>query len=197
MLFLNQPRFGPSYKFDDTDLFTILDLLHVGKRVGRGRISNHLDLGEGSTRKLVELMRDYDMLKIEQPGITITRFGRKVYDLTGMRLVDINVPGHVIGECQTGVVIKNVADKVGEGIEQRNTGIKTGGYGCTTWFVRNGDLIMAPGWNMHEENPELACEIMDKCELEEGDTLIVGGADSVRKARVSAVSAALDMFRVT
>lgn len=194
MLFLNQPRFGPSYKFDDTDLFTVLDLLHVGKRVGRGRISNHLGIGEGSTRKLVELMRDYDMLKIEQPGITITRFGKKVYDLTGMRIVDVSIPEHVIGDCQTGVVIKNVADKVGAGIEQRNTGIKTGGYGCTTWIVRNNNLIMAPEWNMHEKDPELAERIMAQCELEEDDTLIVGGGDSVRKARVSAVSAALDML---
>lgn len=194
MLFLSQPRFGPSYRFDDTDLFTILDLLHVGKRVGRGRISNHLDMGEGSTRKLVELMREYDMLKVEQPGITITRFGKKVYEMTGMRLVDISVPEHVIGEFQTGVVMKNVSEKVGKGIEQRNAGIKSGGYGCTTWVVKDGDLFIAPAWNMSEHQPELSKAIMEQCGLEEGDTLIVGGGDSRRIARVAAVSAALDML---
>lgn len=194
MLFLSQPRFGPPYRFDDTDLFSILDFLHLGKRVGRERISEYLEMGEGSTRKLVGIMRDYEMLKIEQPGITITRFGKKIYDMTGMRLVDVHVSEHVLGDYQTGVVIKNVSEKITDGVEQRNTGIKTGGYGCTTMVMGNGELFIVPEWNLSKNEPDLADLIKKQCRLEDDDTLIIGGGDTMRKSRVSAVTAALDLL---
>lgn len=194
MLFISQPRFGPSYRFDDTDLFTILDYLSKGKRVGREKICNHLEMGEGSTRKLVGLMRDYDMLKVEQPGITITRFGKKVYEMTGMRLTEVNMQDQALGQHQIGVVVKNVGEKIRNGVEQRNVGIKSGGCGCTTLLVRNGKLLIAPDWDMSENKPELAQMIISQCNLDEGDTLIVGGGETRRKARVSAVSATLEIL---
>lgn len=193
MMILERPKSGPVYRFVDADVFYVLSILSGGRRIGRKRIGKELGIGEGSVRRLVTLMREYDLVKVEQPGITISKFGEGVLNEINIRMIHISMPDQVIGDYQQGLLVKGKADKVYCGIEQRNAGIRAGGEGCTTWIMRNGKLLMAPDWDMDSNEPAQALKIRSKIDMHDGDVLIVGGGIDPRAARIAAIDAALEI----
>ena len=87
-----------------------------------------------------------------------------------------------------------VADKVVNGMEQRDEGIKVGGQGCTTIVIRDGVLMVPPDWNMDEKMPEMAYKIRKESGMTQDDALIIGGGETQVSAIEAAVSAALALF---
>ena len=71
---------GPEGKGTDANGFLILYILRNGRRIGRGRIGEEIGLGEGSTRRLIDMMSSLDLLKVEQTGVTITKYGKALLD---------------------------------------------------------------------------------------------------------------------
>ena len=100
----------------------------------------------------------------------------------------------MVGKFQQAVLVLGGADKVNNGMEQRDMGIKVGGAGCTTIVIRDGNLMVPPDWNIDEKDPELAYKIRKDSGITQSDALVVGGADSRTSAVEAAVTAALSMF---
>ena len=185
---------GPSCKFTDSDVFLYLDRVSKSNRVSRRDISEYLGIGEGSVRTLTEMMRDIGFIDVKQTGISLRPAGAELLKALGLRTVDISVGKYVIGANQFGVVLNNMAEKVFNGIDQRNAGLRVGGDGCTTWICDSGSIIMLPDWNVDEHDPTLSLTIRRKAAPGDGDVLIVGGGHTKRLAMISAVSAALDII---
>ena len=91
-------------------------------------------------------------------------------------------------------IVLGAADKVVNGMEQRDIGIKVGGEGCTTIVIRDGNLMIPPDWNLDEKDPEMAYSIRKDTGITQSDALIIGGGDTKTSAVEAAVSAALNMF---
>ena len=171
----------------------LLDYLADGKRASRINISRYLGIGEGSVRKLVELLRENNMVSTHQTGTVIKPYGIKLLEALDIKSVSVNVGGYVVGNYQQGVVVKDMAEKVFNGIAQRNAGIKAGGEGCTTWIMDRDSLLMMPAWDVDKNDPVLSMKIRKSVELSDGDVLIIGGGDTKRFARLAAGSAALEL----
>ena len=195
VLILDAPVMGPGCRYTDSDVFLILEFLSDGRCAGRGVLMRHLDIGEGSVRGLLNLMRDLGLVKIERCGVSITGGGMSLLNELGMRSVGIDAGKYAVGRNQYGVVVGNVSEKVFNGIDQRNAGYRAGGDGCTTLVMRDGSLIMLPNWNIDENDPDAAFRIRDGTRMTDGDTLIFGGGETRRKAMLAACSAALDLVR--
>ena len=99
-----------------------------------------------------------------------------------------------MGKFQQAVLVLGGADKVVNGMEQRDIGIKVGGEGCTTIVIRDGNLMIPPDWNLDEKDPEVAYKIRKETGITQSDALIIGGGDTHVSAVEAAVSAALNMF---
>ena len=82
---------------------------------------------------------------------------------------------------------------VEKGVEQRDAALKSGGDGCTTIILRDGELVLPPDWSIDEHSPELAAQIRSHG-MEEGDVVLIGGSNTgMREAAVAANSAALEL----
>lgn len=182
------------FRFNDANVYWTMYLLSDGKRIGRKRLADEVGIGEGSMRRILDTLQEWDYISIKQTGIMITKAGQSFLDQIPIRPVDIFLEGSVIGTEQQGVIVLGVADKVNNGMEQRDAGIKVGAEGCTTIVYRDGNLCIPPDWNLDVERPEMAKKIRDEYGMREKDALIIGGGNTKQSAIVAAVSAALELF---
>jgi predicted transcriptional regulator len=194
MKIIDAPQFGPMFRFNDANVYWTMHILSNGKRIGRKRLADEVGIGEGSMRRILDTLSEWDYISIKQTGIMITKSGQSFLEQIPIQPVDIYLEGSVIGSEQQGVVVKGVANKVNNGMEQRDAGIKVGAEGCTTIVYRDGNLMIPPDWNLDTERPEIAKKIREEYGMKAEDALIIGGGSTKQSAIIAAVSAALELF---
>ena len=178
----------------DADLFWMLDTLSRCQRIGRKNLAATLELGEGSLRRPLEMLRKSGLVEIYQTGIVISDEGRKLLKKIPIVPVEMDVPGSVIGEYRQAIIVKNAGPKITNGQIQRDAGIRMGSEGCTTLVYRNGRLMVPPDWDLDSRDTMTALEIRKVREFEAEDAAIIGCGDSKRVARNAAVTAALELI---
>lgn len=194
MKIIDEPQFGPMFRFNDANVYWALHVLSSGRRIGRKKLAEEIGVGEGSMRRIIDTLKEWDFILIKQTGITITKTGQAFLQQMPIKVLDIQLEGSVVGRYQQAILVLGCADKVVNGMEQRDAGIKVGADGCTTLVIRDGKLMVPPDWNMDEENPEMAYKIRKESGMTQSDALIIGGADTKTAAIEAAVSAALQLF---
>ena len=194
MKIMDIPTFGPMFRFTDANVYYSLYLLSDGSRMGRKALAEASGVGEGSMRRILEKFREWNFVDIKQTGISITKAGLAFLDQIPIRLVDVDITGSVVGAYQQGVIIYGVASKIGNGMQQRDAGVRTGAVGCTTILLVDGHLTIPPDWDMDEKTPELAAKIHKDIDMTSDDVIIVGDADSKIVAIEAAISAAFDLI---
>lgn len=194
MKIINEPRYGPMFRFSDADVYWVLHLLSDGRRIGRKRLAEEVGIGEGSMRRIIETLRDKDLINIKQTGITITKAGLILLEQIPIRVIDLDVGDSAAGDFTQSLMVLGVAEKVQNGMQQRDAGIKVGATSCTTIVIRNGVLTIPPDWDMDSERPDLARFIRDDIGMTANDAIIIGGGDTKSLAIEAAVSAALEII---
>ena len=194
MRIIDTPQYGPMFRFTDANVYWALYVLSDGKRMGRKRLSEEIGVGEGSMRRILETLRQWEMITIKQTGITITKSGLGFLSEIPVKVVDIDLGDGIVGTCSQGVIVYGVGKKIENGMQQRDAGIKVGATGCTTLVIRDGVLMVPPDWNMDEEKPELAAKIRETTKITEEDAIIVGSGYDQHTAVVAALTAAFELF---
>ena len=194
MKIIDEPQFGPMFRFNDANVYWALHLLSDGRRMGRKRLAEEVGVGEGSMRRIIDTLKEWEFILIKQTGITITKAGQSFLNQIPIRPVDLNLKDSVMGEFQQAVLVLGVADKVNNGMEQRDEGIKVGATGGTTVVLRDGVLSIPPDWNLDENDPANAMKIRKEIGMTQNDVIIIGGGNTQSVAVEAAVSAALVMF---
>ncbi|MBQ7701887.1 MAG: hypothetical protein IJT54_05735 [Candidatus Methanomethylophilaceae archaeon] len=182
------------FRFTDASVYWALYVLSDGKRMGRKRLSEEIGVGEGSMRRIIETLRERDMISIKQTGITITKTGLNYLKELPIEVVDINLGDAVVGEFSRSIIVYGVSNKIQNGMQQRDAGIKAGASGCTTVVFRDGKLIIPPDWDLDKERPEIARKIREETDMSEKDVLIVGSGDDSNAATAAALTAAFELF---
>jgi len=190
---MDAPQYGPMFRFTDASVYWALHLLSDGKRVGRKRLAEMIGVGEGSMRRILNTLKERNMVLIKQTGITITKQGLDFLEQTPIRIIDLNPGTLVIGEFTQAVLVKGAAEKVGNGLKQRDAGIRAGSLGCTTLVVNDGKIFLPPDWSIDDNNPDVAKAILGMKIVENGDAIIIGGADDQNTAVNAALSAAFEL----
>ncbi len=195
MKIMEIPQFGPMFRFSDADIYWALHILSDGKRVGRKRLAEAIGIGEGSMRRIIETLRDWDFIEIRQTGISITRNGTAFLHQIPIEIVDVPaIPGSVVGNHWQGVLVHGVKDRIDNGMQQRDAGIKAGASGCTTIVIRDGLLMIPPDWILDERDPETSKAIRETTGITEEDAVIIGSGDSEAVAREAAINAAFELI---
>ena len=194
MRIIDTPQYGPMFRFTDANVYWALYVLSDGKRMGRKRLAEEIGVGEGSMRRILETLRQWEMITIKQTGITITRSGLGFLSEIPVRVVDIDLKDAIVGDYSQAVVVYGVGKKIENGMQQRDAGIKAGATGCTTLVIRNGVLTVPPDWNMDEKNPAVAARVREVTNITEDDAIIVGSAYDQHTAIVAALTAAFELF---
>ncbi len=193
MRLIDDPECGPACRFSDTHIYYVLNLLDKERPISRLTLSQMTGIGEGSIRKIISILKGWGAINLRQTGITIADYGVELLHSIPFELVDIKRSEYVIGVYQQGVLIRGVADRITNGMYQRDRGIIAGANGASVFMLREGKLIMPKSWDMDTRDPDFAKELRDKG-MNEGDVMIISGASDPNIATYSAISIALDIL---
>ena len=193
MKIIESPQYGPMFRFTDANVYWALHILSSGKRMGRKRLADEIGVGEGSMRRILETLREWEMIQIKQSGITITRSGMGFLSEIPLKVIDVDLGDSIVGDYSQSVLVFDVADKIQNGMQQRDAGIRVGATGCTTLVIRDGNLIIPPDWNMDVERPEIAKNVR-ATGITDKDAIIVGSGNDQRTAMMAALTAAFELF---
>jgi hypothetical protein len=139
---------GPSPSYAPAQL--VLAFLVVGDqgRIGRHALARMSGLGDGAVRTVLKKLRECGYVDVNASGCSLTRTGRKLHD--GIRL---KIAGAIllerspltVGSKQAAVDVKGGALAVRSGIEQRDSAIKVGASGATTYVIKGPKFTMPGG----------------------------------------------------
>jgi predicted transcriptional regulator len=190
---------GRTPTFTEAHILKAIETLGAGDPVGRIRLSKILGLGEGEARTLVKRLRNEDVIEVSKAGIVLSKLGKKIfYELRSKLSEETEAPESslTVGPCNVAVLVKDVADFLKYGLEQRDAAIKAGAQGATTLIFRNDRLTM-PGVSedVFQNIQPIHNMLVARLKPEENDVIIIGSADDKRTAGFAAKTAALKLLK--
>lgn len=181
-------------RFTDADVYWSLYVIQTEDRISRSELSYRVCVGEGSVRKILSYLKEWDLIIIKQAGISISEEGKDFMESIPMRPIDLDLPKYVRGEKYQGMRVLGSASVITNGTRQRDVGIRASAVGCTTFVIKDGHVVMSPDWDLDEKDPEAAETIRKAASPSEGDVILMGSGDDWASAMRAAVRASLDML---
>lgn len=194
MKLVDLSRYGPMHRFSDFHVYNALAFLSDGRRKGRKNMAEAIGVGEGSMRTILEFLRDHDLVDIKQTGVVISKRGLEFLNSFHLQVGLVTRSDVTIGKVTVAVLVRDKADRIRIGVEQRDAAVKAGAEGATTIVVHSGDLWILPDYNLDKNRPDFASELRSIFELRERDVIIIGTGQSYRQAEDGALSAAFDLI---
>ncbi|TXT57634.1 MAG: hypothetical protein BAJATHORv1_10337 [Candidatus Thorarchaeota archaeon] len=194
-------RVAPSFR----PYHVAVALIMIGRQqpIGRYELCSNLSIGEGSARTLLKRLSENDFITPEgKQGQKLTRKGQNLFE----DIVEdvpfglfLEIPNLVVYEKAYANIVKGKADRVKDGIRQRDEAIIQGGYGkagATTLIFTDGMLEMPPDhFKVVLEYEAEALLIRESLRPENGDVIVVGSSDEANLAREISMAAVMTLFR--
>ena len=183
---------GPSTTFSMFHIFCALELM-AKKPIGRNKLAEKLDVGEGAIRTIINHLKDSGLIITSKGGCILTGKGVKVwktFESFFPKRVEIGKTGLTTSNYSYAFLVKNKGDKVKSGIDQRDAAIMGGARRAIVIVFKNGRLIIESISNSLEKDfPEAANAILKDLKPEDNDVIIIAGADKPLKAKRGAFAA--------
>jgi predicted transcriptional regulator len=183
---------GPPLSFTPFHLLLALETM-ARQPIGRGKLAEKLNLGEGAARTLVRRMVRANLIATSRTGCSLTHKGLRLwkeYDSI-FKKAEIKKSEFSFGDYSYAILIKNVADKVGSGMEQRDSAVAAGAKGATTILFRKGHLTFPRSdMNVSKNFPKASNQVLKLLKPGENDVIIIASSDDSKKAEYSALAAA-------
>ena len=183
---------GPAPKFTDYHLWKALMIMSETKPIGRKALSIALNLGEGSTRTILDMFSEDNYIVVTKSGAVLSERGKRAKDAVKMDVSIVNVSDLTIGTVNCAVKIRGVSKKVTYGCEERDEAIKAGATGATT-LVCSGSRLMFPG-SEYLVSASIEEALKKEFRIGNGDVVIIGTAADEENAEKGAVSAAIRLI---
>jgi hypothetical protein len=190
---------GPSPSF--TSAHVVLAFLVIGdsSAIGRQALARKAGLGDGSVRTVLKKLRDAGYVDVTPSGCLLTKPGRQIYVKMRERLsrvVLVERSPLTVGSKQAAIRVKGSASLVQSGIEQRDSAIKVGALGATTYVI-SGSRFTVPGGSSDCEG-DFPSPVWDNLRRElsprDGDAIVIGGSTDYMKSQLGAIAAALTLL---
>jgi len=185
---------GPLPTFNVLHAVKTLEILAREGIVGRFKLSQELDIGEGSVRTLLKRMKEAGLVQFSRSGCALTSKGRDLWNEINSKIAtkaEINKTEVTVGSHNVAILVRGAGNRVTSGVEQRDAAIKAGALGATTLVVRGGRLVIPMiSEDVSKDFPEAYRQVMETLRPQEGDAIVIGSADEPRKAEYGALAAA-------
>ena len=190
---------GPAPSFNEAHVVKALEIIGKSGTVGRIRLSKELGLGEGTTRTLLKHLKNEGITQSSRSGISFSETGKKLFSDLRSKVsegVDVASSPLTVGSFNIAVLVRDSAQAVGSGMEQRDTAIKSGASGATT-LVFSGNKLSMPACvnDISESTSSLHDEIVTKLNPNENDVIIVGSGENRKLAEIGAKMAAIKLLK--
>jgi len=190
---------GPAPSFNEAHVVKALEIIGKCGVVGRITLSKEVGLGEGTIRTLLKHLKNEAVTQSSRSGISFSEEGKKLFsDLRSKLSEGVEVPSSplTVGSFNIAVLVRDSAQAVGSGMEQRDTAIKSGASGATT-LVFSGNKLSMPACvnDISESTSSLHDEIVTKLNPNENDVIIVGSGENRKLAEIGAKMAAIKLLK--
>jgi uncharacterized protein DUF4443 len=179
----------------------ILAFLTIGGAgtIGRESLAQQSGLGQGSVRTILKRFRQEGFVKSDPFGCHLTESGEALYQSIMKKmtpLVPIDGSPLSVGKSQVGISVRKKGKHVTNGISQRDSAIRAGATGATSYLFEGNKFTIPGGSSDCEKDfPSKAWPILrSKLNPKDGDAVIVCGAREETIARLGALSAALTLL---
>ena len=138
-------------------------------------------------------------MEADATGCHLTASGKRLYQSITAKLTPVltlQPSALVVGGSQVAILVRSAADSVGSGIDQRDSAVRSGAAGATTYIINSGKFAV-PGGSADCERDfpgKTWAELRDGLKPKDGDVVILCGAGDGRTARLGALSAALTLI---
>lgn len=190
MELINENSYGPMARYTDAHIFLVLDIIQRRGRISRKGLVEETGLGEGSIRGMLKVLKEWKWVDVKQSGIYITDFGKQSFDSFRLRYVDIYNEKYAVSRYQQGIIVEGVADKITNGMAQRDLAIKNGADGAAIFVMRDDRIIFPESWVIDDKDPAFAKKIR-ATGMRDGDALVIVDSTDPDKARVVAAAVGL------
>jgi predicted transcriptional regulator len=184
---------GPSPTFSIFHMLHAIELI-AEKKLGRGKLADSLNVGEGAARTMVDRLKSAGLIETSKAGCALTARGVKFwreYKLIFEKKVEIGENELTLSDCNFAIHVKNRGSKIQSGVEQRDAAVRAGAKGATTIVFADGKLkIPSVSHNAESDFPKATAQIFTLFKLEENDVIIIVSAEDLRKANYGALAAA-------
>lgn len=190
---------GPSPSFQGTHILLAFLTISSSAYVGRQALASRSGLGEGSARTVLRKLKKAGYVDVIRSGCFLTPAGKKLATSVGSTLSDIvPIPSSslTMGEHQVALAVRHAGGSVRTGIEQRDSAIRVGASGATTYVISSGRFAIPGGSsNCEKDFPSPAWSVL-RTDLHpsNGDAVILCGGDREASARIGALSAAVTLL---
>jgi len=183
---------GPSTTFSMFHIFSALELM-AEKPIGRTKLAEKLNVGEGAIRTIVSRLKDAGLIVTSKEGCNLTDKGlslwKRIEEVFPQRL-EVERTSLTNSEYNYAFLVKNRGHKVKSGIDQRDAAIMGGARRAVAIVSRNGHLIIESVSNSIEKDfPEASNKILKDLKPGDNDVIIIAGADNRLKAKRGAFAA--------
>ncbi len=190
---------GRAPHFIEAHLVKALMIIESGGPVGRVKLSKTMGLGEGTIRTLTRHLEKEGLIKISRDGIVLTNSGKKLSLNLKSRIskeTEVSKSSLTVGPFNVSILVKNAADSIRSGLEQRDAAIKVGALGATTLIFRRGKLNMPlMDEDVCRKAPAIHEVLISMLQPQENDVIIIGSADDKSAAELGAIVAALKTLK--
>ncbi len=185
-------KVSQSAKFSDYHIWKALMCMDDSIPIGRKKLSQLLNIGEGSTRTLLGQLNKYGCTYTNKTGIYLSEEGVKIRNSVLMDMVHMDVGYLTISDFDCAVRVPYAANKVRYGREESDAAIRNGALGATTLVFKEGKLCF-PG-TIDRVEPELEAMFNKAFRLRNDDVIVIGTARTPEDAERGAVSVALSLI---
>lgn len=179
---------GPEPRFGEEHLWEALEQIGESGVIGRKKISQKLDIGEGSTRTVLKILKEKGLIKSTPQGHSLTETGEKELSKRQSKMVPLEAEDLTVGDFDIAILVRGGTSKIKQGIKQRDEAIKAGAKGATVLEYISGEL-QTPGVKMGI-NKKITEKLTESFDLKEGDAIVIGTGDNKKEAGRGALAAA-------
>lgn len=189
---------GPSPTYTRAHL--LLAFLTIGESgtIGRHALAERSELGEGAVRTVLKKLAELSYIRSSVSGCSLTEKGRRAWE--GVRsivgpIIDFEGSALTVGRNQSAVLVKGGARAVKDGIEQRDSAVRLGASGATTYVMQNGEFSVPGGSSDCERDfpSPVWSRLRKELRPGEGDAIVVCGSANKMTAKLGALEAALTL----
>ncbi len=177
-------------------IFKALQLAKLNGHISRDSLEKELSLGGGSIKTLVKHLKTTDMIKTSNAGTILTEKGERIISQILLHIPKETVipqSSITVGKFNYAVLVKNIANSIHSGIEQRDIAIKSGATGATT-LLFNDDKFLVPktNYNALAEESKILKVLVKNLRPNDNDVVIIGSDNTNKQnAEIAAKNAAL------
>lgn len=190
---------GPAPSFTSAHILLAFLTIANSSYVGRKTLATKSGLGEGAVRTILRKLKEGGYVDTIRSGCYLTRSGRALAKSIHTDMSDVvPIPKSdlTMGDNQAALILRGAGKNVHLGIEQRDSAIRIGAAGATTYAMKSGKFAIPGGSsNCEKDYPSQAWSYLKRnLRPKNEDAVILCGARDEVSAKLGALAAATTLL---